>query len=290
MVALAAESLPVAWLTRVPQRAAAECSRRRLIGQGLRSLTLVVLLGAAAPSNALADPALPRGFVYLRDVDASILQDIRYAGSHNFVGRPINGYEAAECVLTERAARALKSVQTALVRHGAALIVWDCYRPARAVADFKGWTAQPREQRMKAEFYPNTPKQRLFALGYLASRSAHSRGSTVDLGLVPAGAKQVPSWKPGMPLVACTAPFGKRFDDGSIDLGTGYDCLDMRASFTHPGVDALARKNRTLLRDVMMRHGFRPYAREWWHFELRPEPFPHRIFDFPIRRRPRPGG
>ena len=113
------------------------------------------------------------------------MQDIRYAGSHNFVGRPIKGYLAAECILSEPAATALKAVQAKLAAKNLSLIVWDCYRPKRAVDDFLRWSRDPARAEMKAEFYPRTDKQSLFAAGYLAVRSAHSRGSTVDLGIVP---------------------------------------------------------------------------------------------------------
>ena len=170
---------------------------------------------------------MPRGFVYLRDVDPTIVQDIRYAGSHNFVGRPIRGYLAAECILSAPAANALATVQRMLAEKKLSLIVWDCYRPKRAVEDFVQWSRDPAHAEMKAEFYPRTDKDKLFALGYLARRSAHSRGSTVDLGIVPADVSSAPPPNPSQPLKACTAPKGERFEDGTIDFGTGYDCLDV---------------------------------------------------------------
>jgi D-alanyl-D-alanine dipeptidase len=136
---------------------------------------------------------------------------------------------------------------------------------------------------MKAEFYPRTDKQRLFALGYLATHSAHSRGSTVDLGIVPSG---VPLPRPdSVPaLKACMSPKGERFEDGTIDLGTGYDCLDAAGSTSSPLVGAPALRNRQLLKSTMIKAGFRPYSREWWHFQLNNEPF-HRGFDFEVTAR-----
>ena len=128
----------------------------------------------------------------MRDVDPTIVHDIRYAGSHNFVGRPIAGYRAAECILSASAANALKAVQGILAEQKLSLIVWDCYRPKRAVEDFFRWSKDPTHSEMKAEFYPRTDKEKLFALGYLAKRSAHSRGSTVDLGIVPTASSFVP--------------------------------------------------------------------------------------------------
>src|ERR1700761_5326020 len=240
----------------------------------------LVLLVLLLPLPALAG-ALPKGFVYLRDVDPTIAQDIRYAGSHNFVGRPIKGYRAAECILSSSAANALKVVQRLLAEQKLSLIAWDCYRPQRAVEDFLSWSRDPAHSEMKAEFYPRTDKQRLFDLGYLATRSAHSRGSTVDLGIVPTGFSSAPPPDPSRPLVACTSPKGERFEDGTIDLGTGYDCLDVLGNTSNPSVGEAALRNRQLLKSAMARAGFRPYAREWWHFELVDAPFSEG-FDFEV--------
>jgi D-alanyl-D-alanine dipeptidase len=245
----------------------------------LATVTVACLM---ASNIAAAGVELPRGFVYLADVDPGIRQDIRYAGSHNFTGRPVEGYLANECVLTERAARALSQVQAELAARKLSLIVWDCYRPARAVRDFLAWSRLAQDARMKAEFFPNTNKAQFFALGYLAIRSAHPRGSTVDLGIVPADLRALPAYDPAVPPKPCTAAKGERFEDGTIDFGTGYDCLDPLASTASPHVTGEATSNRRLLQKLMRRFGFRPYRREWWHFELADEPFPQQSFDFPI--------
>jgi D-alanyl-D-alanine dipeptidase len=246
----------------------------------------LVLMMLLLPAPALAGSALPRGFVYLRDVDPTIVQDIRYAGSHNFVGRPIRGYLAAECILSAAAANALKAVQRMLAEKKLSLIVWDCYRPKRAVDDFFRWSKDPAHSEMKAEFYPHTDKQNLFALGYLARRSAHSRGSTVDLGIVPAGSSSAPPQNPSQPLKACTSPKGERFEDGTIDFGTGYDCLDPLAKTSNPLAGGIALHNRQMLKASMQAAGFRPYFREWWHFELANESFNRDGFDFEVSARP----
>ena len=243
----------------------------------------VMALAGFSPAEA-APAGLPAGFVYLGDIDPTILQDMRYAGSHNFIGRPIAGYESAECVLTEKAARALAKVQLQLAAKRLSLIVWDCYRPTRATAEFIRWTKDPHDTKMKAEFYPRIDKSQIFELGYLSTRSAHSRGSTVDLGIAPMGAK-VPKFDPSAKLVSCVAGKVERFEDGALDFGTGYDCMDELSATTSPGVGAEARKNRLMLRDLMMAAGFKSYRREWWHFELIDEPFPNQSFDFPIRPR-----
>jgi D-alanyl-D-alanine dipeptidase len=246
----------------------------------------VALIITLLPASALAGSALPEGFVYLRDIDPTIVQDIRYAGSHNFVGRPIRGYLAAECILSVSAANALETVQRKLAEKKLSLIVWDCYRPKPAVEDFLQWSKDPTHSEMKAEFYPRTDKEKLFALGYLARRSAHSRGSTVDLGIVPSAFSIAPPPNPSQPLKACTSPKGERFEDGTVDFGTGYDCLDVLANTSNPLVGGIAQHNRQTLKSYMIGAGFRAYAREWWHFELINEPFNRDGFDFEVSASP----
>jgi zinc D-Ala-D-Ala dipeptidase len=246
----------------------------------------LVLIGTIPAAPALAGSALPRGLVYLREIDPTIVQDIRYAGSHNFVGRPIRGYLAAECILSAAAANALATVQKMLVEKSLSLIVWDCYRPKRAVEDFLQWSKDPTHSEMKAEFYPRTNKEQLFDLGYLAKRSAHSRGSTVDLAMVPTAFSSVPPPNPLQSLKACTSPKSERFEDGTIDFGTGYDCLDVLANTSNPLAGRIALHNRQTLRTCMKAAGFRSYAREWWHFELVNEPFNRDGFDFEVSASP----
>jgi D-alanyl-D-alanine dipeptidase len=230
--------------------------------------------------GALLALALAPGFVALEDVDATILQDMRYATNYNFVGRRIDGYRDPACILHRRAARALKRAQTSVNEQGYTLKVYDCYRPQRAVDPFVRWS-QNGNERMKREFYPRVDKARVFDLGYVARRSGHSRGSTVDLTLVKLPAKEQPQWsREEFGLVSCTAPRKRRFPDNSVNMGTSYDCFDTR-SHTFSG---RARKNRLLLRRTMDRAGFDPYDNEWWHFTLRDERFPERYFDFPVSR------
>jgi zinc D-Ala-D-Ala dipeptidase len=246
----------------------------------------LVLTILTLPAPALAGSALPKGFVYLRDIDPTIVQDIRYAGSHNFVGRPIRGYLAAECILSASAANALETVQRKLAEKKLSLIVWDCYRPKPAVEDFLQWSKDPTHSEMKAEFYPRTDKEKLFALGYLARRSAHSRGSTVDLGMVPTASSFASPPTPSQSLKACTSPKGERFEDGTIDFGTGYDCLDVLGKSSNARVGAIALRNRQTLKSYMKGAGFRAYAKEWWHFKLVNEPFNRDGFDFEVSASP----
>jgi D-alanyl-D-alanine dipeptidase len=261
-------------------RAVARRQRVSIFGMLVRAGAALML-----SAQASADSALPKGFVYLRDIDPTIVQDIRYATSHNFVGRPIRGYLAAECILSEPAANALVTAQRKLAGENLSLIVWDCYRPTRAVDDFLQWSKDPTHSEMKTEFYPRTDKEELFALGYLARRSAHSRGSTVDLGIVRAGSSFAPLPNPAPPLKSCTSPKGERFEDGTIDFGTGYDCLDVLANTSNALVGDVALHNRQTLKSHLEGAGFRPYAKEWWHFELVNEPF-HDGFDFEVSASP----
>jgi len=277
--------MPATFCQKEPVERRRQVSTFGMLIRGGGALIIMLL-----PAPALAGSALPKGFVYLRDIDPTIVQDIRYAGSHNFVGRPIRGYLAAECVLSVSAANALEAVQRKLAEKKLSLIVWDCYRPKRAVDDFLQWSKDPTHSEMKAEFYPRTDKQKLFALGYLAKPSAHSRGSTVDLGIVPAASSSARPPDPSQSLKACTSPAGERFEDGTIDFGTGYDCLDVLGNTSNASVGSVALHNRQTLRSYMRGAGFRPYAREWWHFELIDEPFHGGGFDFEVSAPPLSNG
>ncbi len=225
---------------------------------------------------AMAAGELPDDFVYLRDVAPGIVQDIRYASAYNFTGAPVPGYDAAECVLTSKAAEALKAIDAELNAQGLGLIVWDCYRPAQAVAAFMAWTLAGPDT-MKPVFYPNEARADLVARDYIAEKSGHSGGSVVDLGLAPRG--YVPP--PREERVACTAPQ----TGGLPDMGTAYDCFDpLSALDAHVTPEAAA--NRALLREVMERYGFAPYRAEWWHFRLIDQPYEGAIFDVPVSPRP----
>lgn len=224
--------------------------------------------------------ALPKNFVYLKDIAPDILQDMRYAGSHNFVGRPIRGYEAKQCILTKVTALTLATIQQQLKARNLSLKVYDCYRPQMAVADFMTFSQDNRHQEMKKEFYPFVDKADLFKLGYVAARSGHSRGSTVDLTIVPISKREEGKY---FPLIPCTAPYGRRYQDNSLDMGSGFDCFDKRSHYHHPTIIGKARQHRAFLRALMMKNGFTPYAYEWWHFTLKKEPYPYTYFNFKVR-------
>jgi D-alanyl-D-alanine dipeptidase len=251
----------------------------------LRRAALVCGLIAAAvcsPGVAGAAAPAPADFVALRSVDPTILQDIRYATPHNFTGRAVDGYAAPTCLLTAPAARALHRVQQGLLRRGYSLKVYDCYRPQRAVDRFVAWAQDAGDRTMKPEFYPEVDKSRLFADGYIARRSGHSRGSTVDLTIVKLPAAPTRAYRPGERLVACYAPRPQRFPDASIDMGTGFDCFDTRAHTLDARIRGTAHTDRLTLQKTMEGAGFTGIPEEWWHFTYRAEPYPNTYFDFPV--------
>jgi zinc D-Ala-D-Ala dipeptidase len=177
------------------------------------------ILGFLLVFCSITSHALPRGFVCLDDYAPDILQDMRYATYHNFIGRPIAGYREGRCILTEPAARQLAKAEAAFKPLGYRLKVYDCYRPKRAVRDFITWSQKTNQQSMKAEFYPNVDKRDFFKKGYVAKYSGHSRGSTVDLTWVKLPLKEQEKYARNQALEACYAPVHTRFRDNSIDYG-----------------------------------------------------------------------
>ena len=198
------------------------------------------------------------GFVLLADYVPGILQEIRYHSTYNFIGDRIDGYEEPCALLTKEAARALKNVSNELNVQGYRLKVFDAYRPACAVRHFVLWGIDDLDLRMKPFFYPELEKQELFQKGYIASRSSHSRGSTVDLTLL--------DMKTGKEL----------------DMGSPFDWFSEASHPDYAGVTEEQHENRMLLRSAMLRNGFLPFDCEWWHFTLADEPYPEVYFDFPV--------
>ncbi len=200
----------------------------------------------------------PSGFVLLSDYVPHAVQEIRYFSTYNFIGERIDGYEEPCAIITAEAARALKSVSNELNVIGYRLKIFDAYRPTIAVKQFVFWALEDNDVRMKPYFYPQINKEDTISLGYIASRSSHSRGSTVDLTLL--------DMKTGK----------------EVDMGSPFDYF---GELSHPDcrdVTDEQYKNRMLLQKYMMRNGFEPYACEWWHFTLRDEPYPDTYFSFPV--------
>jgi zinc D-Ala-D-Ala dipeptidase len=269
-------------------------SRPRLAAALLAFATLVPAAPAASAMPASSygqgtpggeEPSAPREFVALRDVAPSILQEMRYRTPHNFVGDRIDGYRQSMCIVTRDTAKALRAAQHAVLRKGYSLKMYDCYRPQRTVDHFVAWAKDLDDERMKGEFYPRVEKNRLFEDGYIAEKSGHSRGSTVDLTLVRLPAMPTRPYRPGEPLFSCFAPKDVRFPDNSIDMGTGYDCFDTLSHTLDPRIKGEQRANRMLLKNTLEKAGFTNLPEEWWHYTLSDETFPDTFFDFPVWRR-----
>ena len=203
----------------------------------------------------------PSGFVVLSDYVPDIVQEIRYYSTYNFIGERIDGYEEPCALLTVEAARALKQVSSELFVQGYRLKIFDAYRPECAVRQFVLWGIEDQDIRMKPYFYPELEKQELFAKGYIAKRSSHSRGSAVDLTLL--------DMRTGREL----------------DMGSPFDLFSEASHPDYRGITDEQYENRMTLRNAMLRHGFQPIDCEWWHFSLRDEPYPETYFAFPVSAR-----
>ncbi len=198
------------------------------------------------------------GFVTLAEYIPDIIQEIRYYSSYNFIGERIDGYEEPCALLTKKAARALKTVSNEMTVQGYRLKIYDAYRPASAVKHFIRWGIEDLDVRMKPYFYPDLEKQELFSKGYIAGKSSHSRGSTVDLTLL--------DMKTGKEL----------------DMGSPFDWFGEVSHPDYKGITDRQYENRMILRNAMLRSGFLPMDCEWWHFTLKDEPYPDVYFDFPV--------
>jgi zinc D-Ala-D-Ala dipeptidase len=243
-------------------------------------LMLVGCLGSQPHAQA---QALPGGFVYLRDIDPSIIQDIRYATSNNFVGHPLAGYQAAECIVKREVGLRLKAIQQDLATRKLSLKMFDCYRPTRAVANMAAWSRDGRETANDRRFSPAFNKRDLFRLGYIAPYSQHSTGAALDLTLVDLSADNSAIFDPNKTYADCTAPAEQRVPEGSVDMGTGYDCADVKAHTGATSVAPAQRRWRNQLVAAMGRQGFVNYSKEWWHFSLPGASGP--AYDFPVTAR-----
>lgn len=238
-----------------------------MFGRAVAFLALAIpaLAGCAtAPGMTISGvkTAEEAGLVDMRTLVPDIDLDIRYAGTDNFVGDRVDGYEASRCLLLRPAAEALAGAERALRREGMRLRLYDCYRPARAVRHFVAWANDLDDQRTKASHYPNLAKSQLLG-EYISPTSGHSRGATVDLT-----------------LMQCDAA-GRACEP--LDMGTDFDFFDPAANTDSPAATSLQHANRDRLRTAMRAAGFRNYPMEWWHFTLDPEPAPTTFFDVPVR-------
>lgn len=211
--------------------------------------------------HQLIGDGIPNDFVEIEEVIPEVILDVRYLSSDNFVGTPIDGYQQNTLLITEAAADALIKVQNDLSQFGFGLKVYDAYRPQQAVDHFVRWAKDLSDIKMKQDYYPNVAKENLFRDGYIAERSGHSRGSTVDLTIVELSSGE------------------------ELDMGGGWDYFDPLSWPSSNQVSAAQKANRLLLQTLMTKHGFRPLQEEWWHFTLNEEPYADQYFDFPVMPR-----
>ena len=211
-----------------------------------------------------------------------IILDLRYLTNHNFLGITVQGYNAEKCYITKAAADSLAKVQNELRKFNLSLKIYDAYRPQRAVDHFVNWAKDLADTLTKKEFYPTVDKSRLFVDGYIAEKSGHSRGSTVDLTIVTVPLPQQPEFDINNQC-ECFESVDKRFKDNSIDMGTGFDCFHQLSHTENKSISPQQRANRLLLKSLMNKYGFNNLAEEWWHFTLRNEPYPNTYFDFEIK-------
>lgn len=221
-------------------------------------ICLLVLINIANPGIA-QENKLKEGFVYLKEQIPDIKLEIRYAGDNNFLGKPVNAYHKPLAIATKAAANALEMAQKDFMNEGYCLKIFDAYRPQTAVNHFIEWARNPDDTLTKKKFYPEIDKKDLFQLGYIATKSGHSRGSTVDLTLIDAQTGQ------------------------ELDMGSSYDFFGEISHHNTTKITREQKANRSLLKRIMIKNGFRPYPEEWWHYTLRNEPFPETYFDFPVQ-------
>lgn len=244
------------------------------------SIWFLVVLAVGFPASA---QPLPADFVHLRDIDPTIVQDMRYATANNFVGRVLKGYEAGECIVTRSVGTALKRVQDDLRPRGLSLKMYDCYRPQRAVDDMYAWAQDGHETAAQKLYNPKMRKEDLFRLGYIARHSGHSTGKAVDLTLVQLPVSKAAPFDANADYADCTDPQTLRAPDSSVDMGTGYDCSDEKAHTASKAITPQQRKWRQTLVSAMAKQGFVNLPLEWWHFSL-PSPG-NTTFDFPVTKR-----
>lgn len=233
-----------------------------------RTWAVAVLLACFGIAQAADPPRLSparsmaeAGMVDIRTLVPDLSQEIHYAGSDNFVGARVDGYEAPRCWLKREAAEALARVEAELRRHHQRLRVFDCYRPASAVAHFMRWAEDAADLKTKPAHYPDLDKPQLLG-GYIAPVSGHSRGATLDLTLLQCDDRDA--------------------DCAPLDMGTGFDFFGTRANTESPLATGAQRGNRHLLRDAMAAQGFANYPMEWWHYTFQPEPTPGLLYDVPV--------
>jgi len=226
------------------------------------------------------DKPLPEGFVYLNDIDPTIIVNLKYHTNDNLMACPARGYNNAKAILTLEAAKALKAVQSDLRLKGYSLVVYDAYRPRKAVEQLVEWVENPKDQKNKSKFYPNIAKLNLINLGYIAENSDHSRGSSVDVSIIRIDQDLSPINEIKRVLADGSEILFQ--DDGTLDMGSSYALFDEVSAHNCPKNSTIGNINRRFLKTIMHQHGFKSNEKEWWHYTYIQEPFADTSFDFDI--------
>lgn len=247
----------------------------------LITISLLCCLAATGAYAKKGDPELRSGFVYLNNIDPSIIVNLKYHQNENFIGKPVQGCKQQRAVITEEAAEALRNVQEDLVMYGYSLVVYNAYHPQKTYMQLEKWLANETDQATKNEYYPNLTKAELLKVGYIKDKFAHARGSTVDVTIISLKEKlrtpckkQKKSYKNQKDLVY--------MNDGSMDMGTSYDLFDPLSAYANKSIPLKSRENRQFLRESMQNHGFIPSNKVWWQFTLVREPYADSKFDFDV--------
>lgn len=223
----------------------------------LLSIALISLFFISAKAQ-INKNSLPAGFVYIKNYIPKIEVDLRYCGYDNFLGKPVKGYIKNTAIFTKPATLALAKVEKELNEKNLGLKIFDAYRPQQAVNHFKEWAKDINDTISKQKYYPSVNKKNLFRDGYIASKSGHSRGSTIDLTIINLDTKE------------------------EIDMGTIFDFLGPQSAHSYAQLTPTQKQNRQLLKSLMIKHGFKPYSKEWWHYTYINEPYKSTYFDFTI--------
>ncbi len=226
----------------------------------MKSINRILYLSFLAFAlSCAATREVPSSFIELKTLIPDLEVEMRYNSNHNFMGRRVEGYKSNKVYITKEAATALVSAQQELKAQELGFKVFDAFRPQQAVDNFKSWAKDISDTLAKKEFYPEVDKRNLFKLGYIAEKSGHSRGSTIDLTLIDLKTKK------------------------ELDMGTGFDYFGEPSHYDYPKINDQQKTNRKILRDIMEKHGFKAIESEWWHFTLKDEPFKDKYFDFVIQ-------
>lgn len=222
---------------------------------------------------------LPDGFVYLDEVDPTIQTSMRYFSTENFVGTRMDGYKKARIIMTKETAVALCKAQKEFLQDGYSLVIYDAYRPQKAVDHFVRWSTTSNNPAIKAKYYPEVAKEHCFKLGYISKKSGHTRGSTIDLTIIKVG-DQLKT--PTLNMRAMNEKQVPFLDDGTVDMGSSLDLFGPASHHDSPLMPQEYTDRRNYLRSKMVKHGFKTFVKEWWHYTLINEPFPNTYFDFDI--------